>query len=121
MYVRLLFACRSDSRSPSVFVPLCNIPSGLCISSSQFRVSLSPPAMDARTAKRVAQVQHIKGEKYYAPVAEEPDPVAMCATRMWKFKMKVWVETLKKTHTRNQDQLPQQEEDPAPEVTTGVR
>lgn len=77
--------------------------------------------MDARTAKRIAQVQRIKGKRYYVPVAEEPDPVAICATRMWKFKMKVWVETLKKTHACNQDQLPQHEEDPAPAVMAGSR
>ena len=77
--------------------------------------------MDARVAKRVAQVQRIKRKKYYVPVAEEPDPIATCATRMWKFKMKVWVETLKKAHTRNQDQLPQHEENPAPEVMAGSR
>ena len=74
-----------------------------------------PPAMDARTAKRVAQVQHIKGKPYFrAGLVDEPDPLAICATRMWKWKMKVWVETLKKAHTCDQDQLPQHEEDPAP-------
>ena len=72
--------------------------------------------MDARTAKRVAQVQQIKGKPYYARVAKEPDPVESCSTRMWKFKMRSWVQELKTTRTCDQDQLPQHEEDPAHDV-----
>ena len=74
-----------------------------------------PPAMDAKTAKRVAQVHDIKGKPYYrAGLIDEPDPLAICATRMWKWKMNVWVQTLKRAHARDQDQQPPHEEDPAP-------
>ena len=51
--------------------------------------------MDARTQKRMASVQHIKQKPYYRPLSEEPDPTATCSSRLWKWKMKVWVETLK--------------------------
>ena len=52
--------------------------------------------MGSRTAKRVAQVAHIISKPYYTPVDSEPDPlVENCPTRMWKYRMRVWVETLK--------------------------
>ena len=73
------------------------------------------PAMDERTAKRYASVQHIKQKPYYRPGIEDPNPFETCPTRAWRYKMKVWVVTLKTVH---QDQLPQQE-NPAHDVTAG--
>lgn len=72
--------------------------------------------IDARMAKRMAQVWHIEQKPYYRPgLAEQPDPSAQtCSTRMWKYKMNVWVQTLKRAHARDQDQQPPHEEDPAP-------
>ena len=61
------------------------------------------------TAKRVAQVRHIQSKPYYKPVIEEPNPfMENCSTRMWKYKMRVWVERLKKTQTCDEG-LPQHE------------
>ena len=75
----------------------------------------APSAMDAKTAKRVAQIQRVKGKPYFrAGLIEEPDPLAVCATRMWKWKMSVWVQTLKQAHARDRDQQLPHEEDPAP-------
>ena len=53
--------------------------------------------MDSRTAKRVAQVAHIKSKPYYVPMDDvEPDPFAEnCPTRMFKYRMRLWVEALK--------------------------
>ena len=53
--------------------------------------------MDARTKKRVDSVQHIKSKPYFRPgIEQDPDPFdETCSTRMWRFKMKVWVETMK--------------------------
>ena len=52
--------------------------------------------MDSRTAKRVAQVAHIRSKPYYTPIHVEPDPfVENCPTRLWKYRMRVWVEALK--------------------------
>ena len=48
----------------------------------------------------MASVQHIKQKPYYRPLSEEPDPTATCSTRLWKWKMKVWVETLKEQADR---------------------
>ena len=79
--------------------------------------------IDARTAKRMAHVRHIKQKPYYRPgLVEQPDPSAQtCSTRMWKYKMRVWVETMKKTQNGHQG-LPQHEgtqhEGAAPDVTT---
>ena len=60
--------------------------------------------IDSRTAKRMVQVQHIEQKSYYRPgLVEEPDPSAQtCSTRMWKYKMRVWVDTMKKTQTCDQ-------------------
>ena len=48
-------------------------------------------------AKRVAQVAHIKSKPYYSPIYDiEPDPFAENRpTRLWKYRMRVWVEALK--------------------------
>ena len=50
-----------------------------------------------RLLKRLDAVQHIRNEPYFRPgIKSEPDPFdETCSTRKWKFKMKVWVETLK--------------------------
>ena len=49
-----------------------------------------------RTAKRISQVEHIKGKPYYVPIAEEPDPYTEeVSTRMWRYNMRCWVQTLK--------------------------
>ena len=52
--------------------------------------------MDARTAKRVAQVQHIKSKPYYVPIAEEPDPFSDVSTRAWRYSVQIWKVTLKR-------------------------
>ena len=83
-------------------------------------VSAPPPhpAMDPRTQKRISSVAHIKSKAYYRPVIEEPDPIdEACSTRMWRFKMKVWVATLKRRQTCDEDQP--QHEDAAPDVIAG--
>ena len=38
--------------------------------------------MDARTAKRVAQVEHIKQKRYYRQTPDEPDPLLGVSTRV---------------------------------------
>ena len=50
-----------------------------------------------RLLKRLESVQHIKNKPYFRPgIESEPDPFdETCSTRMWRFKMKIWVETLK--------------------------
>ena len=75
------------------------------------------PAMDARMQKRYASVQHIKQQWYYRPgvVDDEPDPGENCPTRMWRFKMLVWVIALKRAF---QDQEPRHE-DAAPDLMAG--
>ena len=72
--------------------------------------------MDGRTQKRIASVQHIKSKPYYKPINEEPDPVAACSARHWKWQMKIWVEKLKSLQACDQDQLPQHEEDAVHDV-----
>ena len=75
--------------------------------------------MDTRTQKRIASISHIKSKPYYRPVIEEPDPFAEnCSTRMWKHKMKSWVEMLKRTQTFDQHQQ-LQHDDAAPDVMAG--
>ena len=77
--------------------------------------------MDARTRKRIGSVAHIKSKPYYKPIIDEPDPVAdNCSTRMWKFKMKLWVETLKSMQPCDRDQLPRHG-GAAPDVTAGIQ
>ena len=67
--------------------------------------------MDSQTAKRVAQVAHIRSKPYYVPVDVEPDPlVENCPTRLWRYRMRVWVETLK-SGTRNGGQPEHDEQD----------
>ena len=75
--------------------------------------------IDARTAKRVADVQHIKSKQYYKPVIEEPDPyIENCSTRKWRFTMRTWVLVLKKNAKTCDRGLPQHEGS-APDVMTG--
>ena len=72
--------------------------------------------MDGKTAKRYASVQHIKQKPYYHPgVIEDPDPFEACPTRAWRYKMKVWVLTLKRMQAFDRDRLPQKI-DAAPDV-----
>ena len=54
-------------------------------------------AMDARTQKRVAQITHIKQKAYYEKVHDEPDPFRdrEMSTRMWKYTVRVWIQSLK--------------------------
>ena len=54
--------------------------------------------MDVRTAKRIAQIEHIRSKPYYSPLVDEPDPLLdeTVSTRMWKHTVKLWIETLKK-------------------------
>ena len=54
--------------------------------------------MDARTAKRVARVEHIKQQAYYSFACDRPEPDPLSAnvsTRLWKHNMRVWVNALK--------------------------
>ena len=69
--------------------------------------------MDARMQKRYASVQLIKHQWYYRPgvVDDEPDPFdENCPTRMWGFKMRVWVIALKRAfqdqEARHEDSIP---------------
>ena len=65
--------------------------------------------MEVRTAKRLAQIEHIRSKPYYSPLVEEPDPLLdeTVSTRMWKHMVKVWIETLKKKNKpRKNDQRP---------------
>ena len=72
-------------------------------------------AMDSRTVKRAAQVAHIRSKPYYVPIDVEPDPfVENCPTRMWKYRMRAWVETLKKNDTRNAGGPDREEQDVTP-------
>ena len=73
--------------------------------------------MDRRTQKRIASVQRIKSKPYYKPIGDEPDPVATCSARHWKWQMHVWVEMLKDLHTCDKGLLPQNEEGAAPDVS----
>ena len=54
--------------------------------------------MEVRTAKRLAQIEHIRSKPYYSPLVEEPDPLLdeTVSTRMWKHAVKLWIETLKR-------------------------
>ena len=54
--------------------------------------------MEVRTAKRLAQIEHIRSKPYYSPLVEEPDPLLdeTVSTRMWKHTVKLWIETLKR-------------------------
>ena len=57
--------------------------------------------MDARMAKRVAQIEHIKQKPYYGSACdrEEPDPtLSSISTRMWKYTMRTWVNALKTSY-----------------------
>ena len=71
---------------------------------------LFPPtslcAMEARTAKRIAQIDHIKSKAYYSDVVQEPDPLdETMSTRMWRHTVKLWIEDLKKKNKlRKNDQ-----------------
>ena len=68
-----------------------------------------------------AAIEHIKAKPYYRPVIEEPDPVAdNISTRMWKHRMKTWVELLKRTQACDPDQR-SQHEDAAPDVMAGTQ
>ena len=51
--------------------------------------------MDARTAKRVAQVDHIKQKRYYRQTPDEPDPLLGVSTRVWKYTVRMWIRALK--------------------------
>ena len=74
--------------------------------------------MDSRTAKRMAQVAHIKSKPYYVPMDVEPDPFAEnCPTRMFKYRMRVWVEALKSRARKSG--APEHEEEEALDVTAG--
>ena len=107
LFAQLFFLC---------FEHFLIISSGLCIPSRSVSCRQAP-AMDARTQKRIASVQHIKQKLYYRPLSQEPDPLDEgCSTRAWKYAMKVWVETLKK-NAFNEGQS--QHADAAPDVMTG--
>ena len=57
--------------------------------------------MDARTAKRVAQVEHVKQQAYYSFACDRPEPDPLSAnvsTRLWKHNMRVWVNALKASY-----------------------
>ena len=70
--------------------------------------------MDERTAKRYASVQHIKRQWYYKPgVVEDLNPFETCPTRAWRYKMRVWVVTLKRAFDQAQEQ---QLEDSTPDL-----
>ena len=56
---------------------------------------VGPATMDARTAKRVAQVDHIKQKRYYRQTPDEPDPLLGVSTRMWKYTVRMWIRALK--------------------------
>ena len=91
-----LFACLSvRTIALNMYFCLCLILSSCVCISSQILSFRRAPAMDARTAKRVAQVQHIKGKPYFKPVVEEPDPFSEASTRTWRYSMRCWVQTLK--------------------------
>ena len=51
--------------------------------------------MDARTAKRVAQVDHIKQKRYYRQTPDEPDPLLGVSTRIWKYTVRMCIRVLK--------------------------
>ena len=92
---------------PHVCLPSLCLPLSFVFQASSISPKLvSFPAgramdIDSRTAKRMAQVRDIEQKSYYRPgFVEEPDPSAQtCSTRMWKYKVRVWVETMKKTQT----------------------
>ena len=70
--------------------------------------------MEARTAKRIAQIDHIRSKAYYSDVVQEPDPLdETMSTRMWRHTVKLWIEDLKKKNKlRKNDQ-----QRAAPDVT----
>ena len=101
----------SFSLSLSLYFKRFVSPAGSC--------RLQAPAMDARAAKRLAQVDHIRSKPYYSQVNGEPDPYTKTvSTRAWKHTMKVWIETLKKS-TCNAGQP--HHEGAAPDVTARSR
>ena len=59
-------------------------------------------AMEARTAKRLAQIEHVKAKPYYSDVSDilvVPDPrnIEISATE-WKTLVGAWVRALKAIH-----------------------
>ena len=56
--------------------------------------------MDSRTEKRISQIAHIRQKTYYSKVHEEPDPLRDMSTRMWKYTVRMWIQALKSTYTR---------------------
>ena len=67
--------------------------------------------MDTRTAKRIADVLHVKSKTYFSVAYSslEPDPFdCEISTRYWKFAMRSWTTALKKHH-RSEHQEADQE------------
>ena len=61
-------------------------------------------AMDSRTEKRMAQIAHIRQKQYYSTFLEEPDPFGQMSTRMWKYTVKMWIQAMKSTYTKDAGQ-----------------
>jgi hypothetical protein len=74
--------------------------------------------MDTRTEKRMAQIKHIQQKKYYSKVHEPPDPFSEMSTRMWKYTVKMWIQALKATYTKDTRQ-PRHHEGIPPTVMGG--
>ena len=61
--------------------------------------------MEVRTAKRLAQIEHIRSKPYYSPLENEPDPLVdeTVSTRKWKHLVKIWIGSLKKSKACKND------------------
>ena len=55
--------------------------------------------MDARTAKRMAAIEHIRTKVYYDSDMLAPDPMdTSISTRHWKYLMQQWVNQMKRNY-----------------------
>ena len=102
---RVLLFCRGAHIHARVQVCQCRVHARIMILHPHFKILCilvgrflpERRAMDARTQKRVAQIAHIKQKAYYEKVHDEPDPFRdrEMSTRMWKYTVRVWIQSLK--------------------------
>ena len=87
----------THTRGTSVCMPLA---AGRCSPQAPFGPHLE--AMEARAAKRLAQIEHVKAKPYYSDVSAiliVPDPrnIETSATE-WKTLVSAWVRAMKAIH-----------------------
>ena len=76
---------------------LCHSPPAADLFSSPAGIPAN--AMEARAAKRLASIQHVRQKVYYTDEIEEPDPLDNeISTRHWKCVFNLWVQAMKEAH-----------------------